>query len=72
MCFGDLPSDIMCPELSDIPGGHVEVSNRTVGSIATYMCDEGYHLEGDMSRTCEDDGDVSGVWSGEEPTCLSK
>ena len=37
----------------------------TLGSIATYMCDDGYVLTGNSTRTCQADG----TWSGDSPTC---
>ena len=43
------------------------VMNATEGSNATYTCDGGYQLTGgNQTRTCMD----TGMWSGEEPTCL--
>ncbi len=45
-----------------------------VGTTATYSCDTGYVLVGDLDRTCEDSeiGSV-GTWSGSEvdPICES-
>lgn len=33
--------------------------------MATYSCNNGYILEGENTRTCQD----SGLWSGSEPSC---
>ena len=52
----------------DPPGGHVDVPSLNPGSIATYLCDEGYILVGDSSRIC----DETTVWAGHEPVCQSK
>lgn len=45
--------------------GRVVLMGRTVGSQATYDCNEGFNLEGNETRTCQSDG----MWSGNEPTC---
>ena len=37
------------------------------GSNASYTCETGYMLNGDMTRMCQDNGD----WSGTAPTCDS-
>ena len=37
------------------------------GSNASYTCETGYMLNGDMTRMCQDNGD----WSGSAPTCDS-
>ena len=40
------------------------------GTVATYICDEGFELVGDETRTCEDVGaGVIGEFSGAAPTC---
>ena len=36
--------------------------------MATYSCDAGYVLVGDLTRTC----DSADAWSGTEPTCESE
>ena len=47
-----------------------------LGTIATYSCNEGYHLitnPGDEMRTCVDSGDGNGgVFDGAEPHCNCK
>ena len=40
-------------------------SGTTFMNIATYTCDDGYGLMGDMTRTCQSDG----TWSLASPTC---
>ena len=44
------------------------VQGRSVGSVARYVCNSGFSLEGQESRTCLPSGD----WSGVEPTCRRK
>ena len=56
---------VMCPSLLDPINGAVTWTSLTEGSVATYVCDDGFELEGNMTRTCES----SGMWSGEEPMC---
>ena len=56
----------MCPALPDPVNGAVTWPSLTVGSIATYTCDDGFELEGSMTRTCES----SAMWSGDEPICI--
>ena len=39
-------------------------------SVDTYVCDEGFEVVGDGTRTCEDVGaGVTGEFSGTAPTC---
>ena len=38
---------------------------RGMGTVATYSCNTGYVLVGDMTRTC----DGADTWSGTDPTC---
>ncbi len=59
---------IECEQLEGIANGRVELTGTTVGSRATYSCDSGYLLVGDVSRTCQS----SGTWSGNEPFCKSE
>ena len=37
------------------------------GDKAFYFCDDGFTLDGEKKRKCED-----GKWDGTKPTCLSK
>ena len=45
--------------------------NYAVGTVAIYFCSAGFAaVSGDMVRECIEDGDsMTGMWSGEEPTC---
>ena len=58
---------IDCGPLDNPGNGSVSTPNTTRGSIATYSCDTGFNLDGNMTRTCQVDGD----WSGTAPTCDS-
>ena len=55
-----------CASLSAPENGNVDASVRTVGSVATYSCDNGFLINGEPQRNCQMDG----MWSGEAPTCL--
>ena len=59
-------SAMECPLLPSPLNGMVMVVGNTLGSIAIYHCLEGHILTGTMVRTCE----LTGLWSGEEPSCL--
>lgn len=39
------------------------------GAIATFSCDNGYHLNGDTERVCTSVGVIVGMWSGASPVC---
>ena len=47
------------------PNGLVCVTGSEVGSVATYLCNDGYTLEGGVERMCESDG----KWNASMPTC---
>ena len=58
-----------CGPLSDPINGHVTTPNgTTLGFQANYNCNEGFFISGSPIRSCE----ANGVWSGPEPTCMSK
>ena len=44
--------------------GSVNIPSRDFGSVATYECDSGFTLVGNMRRTCTLTG-----WDGSQPTC---
>ena len=60
--------DKECPTLDDIPNGSVDMIGVTVGSTATYTCNDNYQLMGASTRMCQPDG----TWSGEEPMCIGE
>ena len=57
-----------CGALDDPNNGQVSHNETTVGSDATYTCDPGFMLIGNMIRICQ----ASGIWSGDEPVCQSQ
>ncbi len=43
-----------------------------VGTTASYTCNQGHVLVGDVTRTCQDTSGGTatiGTWSGSDPTC---
>ena len=58
----------MCDVLFNILNGRVELDGTFVGANATYRCDNGYILEGNSQRMCQDNG----KWTGREPSCRSE
>jgi len=64
------PYIVECPVLTDPDNGEVDCSfeddeEPTEGDTCTYQCDDGYMLNGDMTRVCQADE----TWSGSDPTC---
>ncbi len=57
-----------CGTLSDPGNGTVNAPTTTFMYTATYNCNTGYNLTGDMTRTCQ----ANGTWSGTDPTCTRK
>ncbi|ESO92606.1 hypothetical protein LOTGIDRAFT_233055 [Lottia gigantea] len=57
---------VQCPDSFNVPNGRVEISGTSFGSLASYICDVGYNLNGDQDRVC----DELGVWSGSSSSCL--
>jgi CUB/sushi domain-containing protein len=58
---------IMCPTLLDPLNGSVMWTSLSVGSVASYRCNEGFELEESEMRICKDDG----IWGGVDPVCTS-
>ena len=54
-----------CGSLASPTNGQVSLTTTTFGSTATYECDTGFNLIGDMERTCQENGQ----WTGGAPTC---
>ena len=48
-----------------ISGGRVSYNGTTEGAVATYQCDCGYSLSGNVERVCQSDGN----WNGQVPQC---
>ena len=62
---------VLCPLLSNPVNGKVVLTNgREVGSIASYICDEGFRLRDTdvISRVCESNE----MWTNTEPQCIRK
>lgn len=57
-----------CLELTSPDSGRVVFTGTTPGSIATYSCMPGYVLVGDKIRTCQENGE----WTGIAPFCRRK
>ena len=62
------PAVVTCPALTNPDNGVVSGTSNTFESIATYTCNEGYTLTGDMTRFCQ----ANEMWSGSDPTCDRK
>ena len=66
----------MCSDLPNPANGLILFSSPApyeFGTTATYICNTGYGLSGDVTRTCEGDGSSpTGMWSGALPTCEGK
>ena len=54
-----------CPMLDDPANGTVTWTSLTTGSVATYECDPGFELVGEMNRICQ----TNSQWSGAPPIC---
>ena len=62
-------STAICSELNNPAFGTVSLTGRTIGSTATYMCNPGYNLVGNVTRTCEQLAVDTADWSDAPPTC---
>jgi len=59
-----------CPALTITNGNVTSEPPETppfVGSSATYFCDDGFTLDGNITRTCESAN--NGTWTGRAPQC---
>ena len=59
---------IDCGGLSAPSNGQISITATTIGSMATYSCDLGYTLNGNISRMCQSDGQ----WSSAQPSCVGE
>ncbi|CAH1773668.1 unnamed protein product [Owenia fusiformis] len=66
---GDIPLcySKQCPFPAPLPYGEIIGSSYTFNSVITAKCDAGYILKGDKERTCQENGE----WSGVEPNCTA-
>ena len=66
----DITADERCVGLQNsaqFTGGVVCYSGVTPGSLAVYVCNSRYHLEGPSLRECQRNGN----WSGSIPQCVA-
>ena len=57
---------IDCGALTNPDNGRVDTpQGTTFNQVATYSCNSGYELVGNITRACQADG----MWSGSEPIC---
>ncbi len=61
-------SDLSVPTNGMIAYDTGSMDARPVNTVATYTCNTGYMLTGDMTRNCG----AGGMWSGTDPTCTRK
>ena len=54
-----------CEGLDNPLNGQVILSGTEFGSFATYKCDAGLNLVGNVERLCQENGE----WSGADPVC---
>jgi len=69
--FNLIPIVPTCPPLTAPANGGVDCSlgsdgQANPGETCTFTCDDGYQISGNIRRTCEDDGN----WSGMVTTCV--
>ena len=57
-----------CSDLAAPQNGSVSVDGTTTGSTASYSCDIGFELVGEVMRVCMSDSE----WSGTPPVCRRK
>ena len=53
---------------SSIPDGVVCYNGTTAGSMAVYICNDGYILMGKVARVCQNGGN----WNGSIPICIQE
>ncbi len=66
----------MCPTLPGVTHSQLSYTNVVVAgqlefdTVASFVCEEGYFLVGDRTRTCIGNGlTTTGTWTGSDPTC---
>eukprot|EP00731_Ephydatia_muelleri_P023697 Em0015g1280a len=64
---GALPScdQILCPSITPPQNGQLLLPGTTIGSTATFSCNQGYTLVGSNRSTCQNNG----KWDTPPPTC---
>ncbi len=61
-------SDLTAPTNGIISYNAETMDTRPVNTVATFTCNTGDMVTGDMTRTCG----AGGMWSGTDPTCTRK
>ena len=49
-----------------LENGHIDGNGSTSGAVYSFLCDEGYSIDGETSLRC----DEKGQWNGSIPVCL--
>ena len=49
-----------------LENGHIDGNGSTSGAVYSFLCDEGYSIDGETSLRC----DEKGLWNGSIPVCL--
>lgn len=64
---GDEPlcTSVDCGPLDPPTNGAIDLPSTGFSAVATYSCEDGHVLEGEVTRTCQMDE----TWSGAAPTC---
>ena len=73
MLLSNSLSSAKCTDPEDIENGDVSFTTTTLGSKASYECDDGFELKGVVTRTCVI-STITGtaVWSPKPPVCERK
>jgi len=61
---------VTCPSLDDPNDGRIECSVEpddvpTEGDTCIYVCNDGFDINGELTRECQSDG----TWTGTDSTC---
>lgn len=60
-----------CSDPGKPANGDYSVESLKVGSVVSYRCNDGFYLDGDKERVCQEEGTSrSAVWSGAVPQCM--
>lgn len=64
---GTIPSCLKeCPQMnSTLKNGHIYGNGSTSGAVYSFLCDEGYSIDGETSLRCNE----KGQWNGHIPVC---
>ena len=61
-------AQLLCSKLANIDNGRLTIEGFKFQQTTRYTCQPGFSLSGDAVRSCLS----SGLWSGEEPTCVPR